>query len=33
MEFHDNYPQYEVMANHGEEEGKKNRRTLWNVDS
>ena len=30
-EFHDNYPQYEVMANHGEEEGKKNRRTLWNV--
>jgi cytochrome c oxidase subunit 4 len=31
MEFHDNYPQYEVMANHGEEEGKKNRRTLWNV--
>ncbi len=30
-EFHDNYPQYEVMSNHGEEEGKKNRRTLWNV--
>ena len=30
-EFHDNYPNYEVMANHGEEEGKKNRRTLWNV--
>lgn len=31
MEFHDNYPQYEVMYNHGEEEGKKLRRTLWNV--
>lgn len=31
MEFHDNYPQYEVMSNHGEEEGKKNRRVLWNV--
>ena len=31
MEFHDNYPQYEVMSNHGEEEGKKGRRTLWNV--
>jgi caa(3)-type oxidase subunit IV len=30
-EFHDNYPQYEVMANHGEEEGKKNRKTLWSV--
>lgn len=30
-DFHDDYPQYEVMANHGEEEGKKNRRTLWNV--
>lgn len=30
-DFHDNYPQYEVMSNHGEEEGKKNRRTLWNV--
>lgn len=30
-EFHDNYPQYEVMANHGEEEGKKIRRVLWNV--
>lgn len=30
-EFHDNYPQYEVMSNHGEEEGKKARRTLWNV--
>lgn len=31
MEFHDNYPRYEVMSNHGEEEGKKARRTLWNV--
>ncbi len=30
-EFHDNYPQYEVMSNHSEEEGKKARRTLWNV--
>lgn len=30
-EFHDNYPQYEVMSNHGPEEGKKLRRTLWNV--
>ena len=30
-EFHDNYPQYEVMANHSEEEGKKNRKTLWRV--
>jgi cytochrome c oxidase subunit IV len=31
MEFHDNYPQYELMSNHGEEEGRKDRRTLWNV--
>jgi hypothetical protein len=23
MEFHDDYPQYEIMAHHGEEEGKK----------
>ena len=30
-EFHDNYPQYEVMANHGEDEGKQNRKTLWRV--
>lgn len=30
-EFHDNYPQYEKMYNHSEEEGKKARRTLWNV--
>lgn len=31
MEFHDDYPQYEVMAHHSEEEGKKARRKLWNV--
>lgn len=31
MEFHDNYPQYEIMSNHDEETGKKDRRTLWNV--
>jgi len=30
-EFHDHYPNYEVMANHGEEEGKKNRSVLWKV--
>jgi caa(3)-type oxidase subunit IV len=30
-EFHDNYPQYEVMSNHSEADGKKARRTLWNV--
>ena len=30
-DFHDDYPQYETMYNHGEEEGKKARRTLWNV--
>ncbi|MGZ3883429.1 MAG: cytochrome C oxidase subunit IV family protein [Bacteroidia bacterium] len=30
-EFHDDYPQYELMAHHSEEEGKKGRRTLWNV--
>ena len=30
-EFHDNYPQYEMMAHHGEEEGKKARKTLWRV--
>ena len=30
-EFHDHYPQYEVMANHGEEEGKINRKVLWKV--
>ena len=31
MEFHDNYPQYEMMAHHDEEHGKKIRRKLWNV--
>ncbi len=31
MEFHDDYPQYEFMAHHSEEEGKKKRRKLWNV--
>ena len=30
-EFHDNYPQYELMAHHSEEEGKLMRRKLWNV--
>ena len=30
-EFHDDYPQYEFMAQHSEEEGKKMRRKLWNV--
>lgn len=30
-EFHDNYPQYEFMAHHSEEEGKIKRRKLWNV--
>ena len=31
MEFHDDYPQYELMAHHDEAYGKKARRTLWNV--
>lgn len=31
MEFDDNYPQYELMSHHTEEEGKKKRRRLWNV--
>lgn len=31
MEFHDDYPQYELMAHHSEEEGKVARRKLWNV--
>ncbi len=31
MHFHDDYPEYEKMAIHGEEEGKKARRVLWNV--
>ncbi len=30
-EFHDDYPQYELMAHHSEEEGKIKRRQLWNV--
>jgi cytochrome c oxidase subunit 4 len=30
-EFHDDYPQYEFMAHHSEEEGKRKRRKLWNV--
>jgi hypothetical protein len=31
MEFNDNYPQYEFMAHHSEEEGKKARKKLWQV--
>jgi cytochrome c oxidase subunit IV len=31
MEFHDNYPQYETMYHHTEEEGKKKRKGLWRV--
>ena len=30
-EFHDDYPSYEHMAHHSDEEGQKARRTLWNV--
>ena len=30
-EFNDDYPSYEHLAHHSEEEGKKARRTLWNV--
>jgi len=30
-EFHDDYPSYEHMAHHSEEEGKKKRKTLWKV--
>ena len=30
-EFHDDYPQYELMAHHSEEDGKVKRRKLWNV--
>lgn len=30
-EFHDDYPAYEFMSQHSEEDGKKARRTLWNV--
>jgi len=37
MHFHDNYPEYEKMAIHGEEEGKKSEKSivecvLGNVD-
>ncbi len=31
MEFNDNYPNYEVMAHHSEEEGAKIRKKLWKV--
>ena len=31
MEFHDNYPVYETMYQHGEEDGKKVRKKLWRV--
>ena len=30
-EFHDDYPSYETLAHHSEEEGKKTRKTLWRV--
>jgi cytochrome c oxidase subunit 4 len=30
-EFHDDYPSYEHLAHHSEEEGKKTRKTLWRV--
>ncbi len=30
-EFHDDYPSYEHMAHHSEEEGKQTRKTLWRV--
>lgn len=30
-EFHDDYPQYELMAHHDEAEGKKARKKLWAV--
>ena len=30
-EFHDDYPQYEFMAHHSEEEGKVKRKKLWKV--
>ncbi len=30
-EFNDDYPAYEFMSQHSEEDGKKARRTLWNV--
>lgn len=31
MEFNDNYPQYETMALHSEEEGRGVRKKLWRV--
>jgi cytochrome c oxidase subunit 4 len=31
MEFHDNYPQYELMAHHSEEAGAPIRKQLWRV--
>ncbi len=31
MEFHDNYPSYETMYQHTEEEGKPKRKKLWKV--
>ncbi len=31
MEFHDDFPQYELRDQHDEAEGKKQRRRLWNV--
>src|SRR4051812_39060318 len=30
-EFHDDYPQYEIMAHHSEDEGVHIRKTLWRV--
>ena len=30
-EFHDDYPSYETLAHHSEEEGKKTRKVLWRV--
>ena len=30
-EFHDDYPSYETLAHHSEEEGKVKRKTLWRV--
>jgi caa(3)-type oxidase subunit IV len=30
-EFHDPFPNYEMMAHHDEEHGRKARRKLWNV--
>lgn len=31
MEFHDNYPQYEMMSHHSNEEGVHKRKKLWRV--